>query len=71
MKGGKLILINIDYPKDINRIGMMITRLWAFAGDIIRDMDKIFSSYNFDYRDIEIGGYGSVHLFLAEKRKRL
>ena len=67
-KGGRLILIDISYPKDRNRMGMMMTRFWAYAGDIIRDMDTLFERFNFDYRDIEVGGFGSVHLFLAEKR---
>ncbi len=66
-KGGKLIMVDIDYPKDRNRMGMMMTRFWALAGDIIRDMDILFKNFDFNYKDIEIGGYGSVHLYLAEK----
>lgn len=66
-KGGRLILIDINYPKDRNRMGMMMTRFWAHAGDIIRDMDTLFKHFEFDYRDIEVGGFGSVHLYLAEK----
>ena len=67
-KGGRVILIDIGYPRNQNRIGMMMTGFWALSGDVIRDMDKIFKSFDFDYEDVEVGGYGSVHLFIAEKR---
>lgn len=65
--GGKLILIDINYPKNRNPVGMMMTRFWAFTGDIIRDMDELFNRFNINYQDIEIGGAGSVHLYLARK----
>lgn len=68
-KRGRLILIDIEYPKNRNRIGMICTKFWSLSGDIIRDMDKIFNNFNFNYEDIEIGGFGSVHLFLAKKRE--
>ena len=67
-KGGRLILIDVSCPKDQNRMGMMMTRFWACAGDIIRDMDTLFKRFNFDFRDIEVGGFGSVHLYIADKR---
>jgi ubiquinone/menaquinone biosynthesis C-methylase UbiE len=66
-KGGRLILIDINYPANHNRIGMTITRIFASLGDIIRDIDLVFKSQNITYQDIEIGGFGSVHLYLAEK----
>jgi len=65
--GGRLILIDIEYPGNRNRMGMICTKFWSLSGDIIRDMDKILGNFGFDYEDIEIGGFGSVHLFLAEK----
>lgn len=66
--GGKLILIDIDYPKDRNWLGMKMTRMWAALGDIIRDMEPIFRQFNFEYTDEEIGGFGSVHLYVATKK---
>mgnify|MGYP001826804476 CR=1 FL=1 len=66
--GGRLILIDINYPADHNRIGTTITRIFASLGDLIRDMDPIFKTYNIAYQDHEIGGFGSVHLYLAEKK---
>jgi ubiquinone/menaquinone biosynthesis C-methylase UbiE len=67
-KGGKLVLIDIDYPADRNWLGMRMTRFWAALGDIVRDMGAMFREFNFEYTDREIGGFGSVHLFLAEKK---
>jgi ubiquinone/menaquinone biosynthesis C-methylase UbiE len=67
-KGGRLILIDINYPADHNRIGTTITRIFTSLGDLIRDMDPIFKTYNIAYQDHEIAGFGSVHLYLAEKK---
>ena len=66
--GGKLILVDIDYPADRNRLGMLFTKGWIAAGDIVRDMAPVFKQFNFEYSDQEIGGFGSVHLYLAEKK---
>ncbi|MCP4757454.1 MAG: methyltransferase domain-containing protein [Proteobacteria bacterium] len=66
--GGKLVMVDINYPKNGNIIGKLLTRFWIAAGDIIRDMDEVFSAHNFDYTSQEIGGFGSVHLIIAYKR---
>ena len=66
--GGKFILIDIDYPTNRNWLGMKLTRLWAALGDLIRDMDLLFHQFNFEYTDEEIGGFGSVHLYVAKKK---
>ncbi len=66
--GGKLVLIDIDYPADRNWLGMKMSRLWAALGDILRDMGVLFRRFDFDYTDREIGGFGSVHLYVAEKK---
>jgi len=66
--GGRFILVDIDYPADRNWLGMKLTRLWAALGDLIRDMDLLFHQFNFEYTDEEIGGFGSVHLYVAEKK---
>ena len=66
--GGKLVLIDIEYPADRNWLGMRMTRIWIALGDIVRDMGALFRQFNFEYTDREIGGFGSVHLYLAEKK---
>ena len=67
-KGGRLVLVDIEYPADRNWLGMQMTRFWAALGDIIRDMGAVFREFGFEYTDEEIGGFGSVHLYVAEKR---
>lgn len=68
--GGKLILVDINYPKNPkNVLGVWLTKFWKAAGDLIRDMDRLFQAFDLDYTDEEIGGFGSVHLYVARKRK--
>ena len=67
-KEGRLVLVDINYPLDQNWLGMKCTRLWASAGDIIRDLGKLLKDAGFEYIDNEIGGFGSVHLYVATKR---
>jgi len=66
--GGRLVLIDNDYPADRNWLGMKMTRIWAALGDILRDMGVLFRRFGFDHTDREIGGFGSVHLYVAEKK---
>lgn len=64
---GQLIIIDINYPSNHNFLGSILTEFWKFSGDIIRDMKRLFSSFNIKYSDREIGGFGSVHLYLCKK----
>lgn len=66
--GGRLILMDVNYPSDGNRIGTELVNLWKLTGDLIRDMDALFRELDFAYEDIEIGGYGSVHLYVAVRK---
>lgn len=66
--GGRLVMVDINYPNDHgNCIGMQMTKLWKAAGDIIRDMGSLFNEFDLKYTDEEIGGFGSVHLYVATK----
>lgn len=65
--GGKLIMVDVNYPSDRNWLGMRAARTWIAFGDIIRDMGPLFAQFDFKFTDEEIGGFGSVHLYLAEK----
>ena len=67
-RGGRLILIDVNYPADRNWLGMRLTRCWQHLGDIIRDVGKLLEEHGFDCEDREIGGFGSVHLYLCQKR---
>ncbi len=67
-RGGKLLLVDFDYPKNRNRLGYMIVKLWEKFGDIIKDINLLLTKYDFEYEDISVGGFGSVHLFIATKK---
>jgi len=66
-EGGKLVMVDVNYPADCNRMGMILTRFWASSGDIIRDMGALFEISGFRYCEKEVGGWGSVHLYVATK----
>jgi ubiquinone/menaquinone biosynthesis C-methylase UbiE len=66
--GGRLVLIDIEYPADRNWLGMKMTGFWIAVGDIVRDMGALFRQFDFEFTDQEIGGFGSVHLYVAEKK---
>lgn len=66
--GGRLILIDVNYPANRNWLGMRMTSIWRYLGDIIRDVDKLLEDHGFDYEDREIGGGGSVHMYIGQKR---
>lgn len=68
-KDGKLLLVDFDYPKDRNLPGYLIVRLWEKLGDIIKDINALLIKYGFDYQDLPVGGFGSVHLFIARKNE--
>ena len=67
-KDGKLLLVDFDYPIDRNLMGYLTVRLWERLGDIIKDINTLLTKYDFDFEDLPIGGFGSVHLFIARKR---
>lgn len=66
--GGRLVMVDINFPKNRNPLGTLLTRFWIAAGDIVRNMDEVFSSFDLDYTSEEIGGFGSVHLTIATKK---
>lgn len=66
--GGRVVMIDIGYPRDGNRIGNALAGLWKYTGDIIRDMPPLFERHGLVVNEEEIGGFGSVHLYLAIKQ---
>lgn len=68
-KGGKLLLVDFDYPKERNLMGYLIIRMWEKFGDIIKDINLLLKKYDFDYKDYPVGGFGSVHFFIAVKKE--
>jgi ubiquinone/menaquinone biosynthesis C-methylase UbiE len=66
-RGGRLVMVDINYPADGNWLGTMSAKIWVTLGDLLRDMDELFQRFGFEYTDEVIGGFGSVHLYVAEK----
>jgi len=65
--GGRLLLVDFDYPENRNVFGYAIVKLWEMFGDIIKDINALLTEYKFDFKQRSIGGFGSVHLFTAVK----
>jgi len=66
--GGKLVLLDFDYPADRNLAGYFLVKLMETAGDTIRDIGRLLADNSFRYAKKEIGGFGSVYIFIAKKR---
>ena len=64
--GGRLVMVDVNYPSDGNRLGTLLVEAWKRAGDVIRDMPRVFDSFGFSVHEQEVGGFGSVHLYVAE-----
>lgn len=67
-RDGRLIIVDVNYPARRTGIGMLLTRFWMATGDIVRDLNPILERFGFEYTDREVGGWGSVHLYVARKR---
>lgn len=66
--GGRLVLIDINFPQDGNRRGTaLVQRVGKPFGDLIRDVARLLADAGLQVEDDEIGGWGSVHLYLAVK----
>lgn len=65
--GGKLLIVDFDFPKDRNVFGYSLVKFWEKCGDIIKDLNLLLNKYEFDFNDIPVGGFGSVHLFICTK----
>jgi len=48
-------------------MGVLLAKMWMSLGDILRDMGPVFRGAGFEFKDEEIGGWGSVHLYVATK----
>jgi len=67
-EGGRLLIVDFDYPSNRNIFGYWLTKLMESAGDTIRDMSKMLQDFHFEFTEEEIGGFGSVHFYVARKR---
>ncbi len=65
---GRLVLVDLEFPDDGGWIGTKIVQLWQLGGDIVREMPTLLEKAGFAVQQHrEIGGFGSVHLFICTK----
>jgi ubiquinone/menaquinone biosynthesis C-methylase UbiE len=65
--GGRLLIVDANFPADGDWRGIALARMVAASGDLLRDMGALFRQYGFAHTDTEIGGWGSIHLYVATK----
>lgn len=65
---GRFLLVDFDYPRDRNRWGYMLVRLWDKMGDIIKDIPAHLDRAGFNYEETLLGGFGTVRLFECWKK---
>jgi ubiquinone/menaquinone biosynthesis C-methylase UbiE len=66
--GGRLVIVDVSYPRDGNRLGCaLVDLLWKPLGDLVRDIPALLSAVGLEVEDEEIGGWGSVHRYVATK----
>jgi ubiquinone/menaquinone biosynthesis C-methylase UbiE len=65
--GGRMVIIDVNYPGDGNRLGCALVEMWKRSGDLIRDIASLLADFDLDATDREIGGFGSIHLYLATR----
>ncbi len=66
-ESGRLLIVDFDYPSNRNIFGYWLTKLMESAGDTIRNISKILQDFHFEYTEEEIGGFSSIHLYIARK----
>ena len=65
--GGRLLIIDFEYPSNRNRFGFCLTKFMELGGDTIKEISKVLQDFPFEYTEEEIGGFGSVHFYIAKK----
>jgi ubiquinone/menaquinone biosynthesis C-methylase UbiE len=68
--GGRIVMVDINYPPDGNSAGTLLANAWKAGGDIIRDVPELFERFGYEYTDQEVGGFGSVHLYVGTKSEK-
>jgi ubiquinone/menaquinone biosynthesis C-methylase UbiE len=65
--GGRFVMVDVNFPRDRNTLGMKLASFWKSTGDLLRDVPGLFTEIGWQCSDREVGGFGSVHLYLAKK----
>lgn len=62
---GRLVLLDVTYPHRRNALGVALAEFWKLAGDVVRDVGSLLGAAGFHFEEREVGGFGSVHLYVA------
>jgi ubiquinone/menaquinone biosynthesis C-methylase UbiE len=65
--GGSLLLVDVDYPSDKNIFGYFLVKIGEYFGDIIKDIDTLLKQKGVKYLCKNVGGFGSVKLYIITK----
>ena len=65
--GGSFLLVDIDYPSDRNIFGYSLVKMAERSGDIIKDIKNLLEQKKLHYICKNIGGFGSVKLYIITK----
>jgi ubiquinone/menaquinone biosynthesis C-methylase UbiE len=65
--GGRLILLEYNYPKQKSWMGDRIMILPKLLGMPFRDFDALLSGAGFKYEDVPVGLAGMLHMYLGTK----
>jgi ubiquinone/menaquinone biosynthesis C-methylase UbiE len=66
--GGRLVLMEYDYPKDRNWLGMKLMVLPRLLTMPFVEFDALLQGAGFEYEDYPVGMAGVLHLYVARKR---
>jgi ubiquinone/menaquinone biosynthesis C-methylase UbiE len=64
-RGGRIVIVDVGYPRDGNRPGTAAIRLWMIAGDLVRDIDALLAERGLEVAHRDVGAWGSMHLWVA------
>lgn len=65
--GKQLLLVDFDYPINRNIFGYLLVKIMQNGGDLIKDIESIVKSESLVYQRKQIGGFGSVWLYIIKK----
>ena len=65
--GGKLLMVDYDYPPDMNLFGYWITMIMVKSGDLIKDINSFIRRTGCTYESRCIGSFKSAQLFIITK----
>jgi ubiquinone/menaquinone biosynthesis C-methylase UbiE len=65
--GGKIIIVDFNFPEDKNIFGWFLTKIMDWSGDVIRDIDALLRLYDLFYEKDVVGGFGSVQKYIITR----